>query len=75
MNERQMISRMMARPAWLWQKDLEFVKSVSRQLEERRRIELSEKQAEVIRKIYERFQKNQEPRFVQGGSPGGGKRR
>ncbi len=75
MDERRMIGQMLARPSWLWQRDFEFLKSVSRQLEERRRTKLSERQAEVVGRIYERFRKNQEPRFVRGGSPGGGKRR
>lgn len=68
-----MINRMLARPSWLWQRDLEFVKSVSQQLEERRRTELSERQGEVIKRIYERFLKNQEPRIFRGGAPGSGK--
>lgn len=74
-NEQRMIREMMVRSSWLWPKDFEFVKSVSQQLEEGRRTELSYKQAKVIRDIYSRWEKNQEPRFVQGGSPGGGKRR
>ncbi len=66
MNERKMISQMMARPSWLWQRDLQFIKSVSQQLEERRRAKPSEKQAKVIRDIYKRWQKNQEPRIYRG---------
>lgn len=60
-----MISRMMARPAWLWHKDLQFIKSVSQQLEERSKGP-SEKQAKVIRDIYRRWQKNQEARIYRG---------
>ena len=73
--EEGLVHQMMAGSLWLWPKDLEFVKSVSRQLEEGRRTEPSYKQAKVIRDIHRRWEKNQEPRFVQGGSPGGGRRR
>lgn len=75
MTELRMISQMRARPSWLWPKDFQFVTSVSRQLEEGRRANLSEKQAKVIRDIYKRYKKNQEPRVFQGGLPGHGKRR
>lgn len=75
MNEQRMISQMVARPSWLCHKDSEFVKSVSRQLEGRRRAKPSAKQAKVIRDIYGRWKKNQEPRVMQGGLPGHGKRR
>jgi hypothetical protein len=74
MNERQMINRMLTQPHWLWRQDLEFVQSVSQQLKERRKIVLSARQSEVIRKIYQRFRENQWPRFFRGGSPGTGKR-
>ena len=73
--ELRMLRQMMARSSWLLYRDFNFVKSVSQQLEEGRRTVLSRKQAKVIREIHRRWRKNQEPHFVQGGSPGGGKRR
>ena len=74
MNEQKMIGKMMERPSWLWPKDLEFVKSVSRQLEEKGRAKPSFKQARVIRDIYGRWQRNQAPRVYTCGTPGNGRR-
>jgi len=61
-----MIGCMMQRPCWLRQKDLGFVKSVSRRLNERGR--LSPGRIEAAQLVYERSLKNQEPGFEQGGS-------
>ncbi len=75
MKERKMIAQMMARPSWLWHRDQQFVESVSRQLEEGGRADLSVKQAKTIRDIYKRYQKNQQPHVRVCGSPGNGRRR
>lgn len=74
MEEQKMIGKMMERPSWLRYRDLKFVKSVSRQLEEGKRTEPSFKQAMVIREIYKRWQKAQEPRIFVSGTPGNGRR-
>lgn len=73
MKELTMIEMMMARPSWLLHKDHEFVKSVSRQLDEGKRAEPSFKQAKVIRAIHGRWQKNQKPHIYVCGSPGNGR--
>jgi hypothetical protein len=75
MTELQMLRQMRVQPSGLSYKERGFVKGVSIQFEKGRRTEPSEKQAKVIRDIYRRWKKNQEPHFVQGGLPGLGKRR
>jgi hypothetical protein len=66
-----MIGCMMQRPCWLRQKDLGFVKSVSRRLNERGR--LSPGRIEAVELIHERSREVGERRFVLIG-PAGGKR-
>jgi len=68
-----MIINMLGKAHWLWPYDYEFLQSISRQLNMGK--ELSDKQSQVIHKIYKRFVNNQQPRFVSGGSPGSGRRR
>jgi hypothetical protein len=56
------LDQMLKSSTWLRQGDLSFLTDVARKARGR----LTQRQAEAIRRIYERFERNQTPKFLRG---------
>jgi hypothetical protein len=55
-----LIRRMLSKPNWISGRDLQFLMSVAKQAR------ISEKQEKAIRRMYDRYQRNQGPKFFRG---------